>query len=175
MFELLQLISGDIEICLGPTPREIPELDTLLKAKGLHIFHQNMRGLLCNKDYLVELIDSFKKVQVFSLTETQTLVEGERSEYTYKIIEFGRDDLNLIRITNDMESLINMIASNSCDSIKYTTIVPCSITDHELIGCVKKKQFPVGITDLMTQPNLVNICPRLIEAYFIIVMTFNSF
>ena len=134
-----------------------------------------MRGLLCNKDYLVELIDSFKKVQVFSLTETQTLVEGEGSEYTYKIIEFGRDDLNLIRITNDMESLINMIASNSCDSIKYTTIVPCSITDHELIGCVKKKQFPVGITDLMTQPNLVNICPRLIEAYFIIVMTFNSF
>ena len=76
LFELLQLISGDIEICLGPTPREIPELDTLLKAKGLHIFHQDMRGLLCNKDYLVELIDSFKKVQVFSLTETQTQVEG---------------------------------------------------------------------------------------------------
>ena len=90
----------------------------------------------------MELIDSFKKVQVFSLTETQTLVEGEGSEYTYKIIEFGRDDLNLIRITNDMESLINMIASNSCDSIKYTTIVPCSITDHELIGCVKKKTIP---------------------------------
>ena len=45
-----------------------------------------------------------------------------------------------IRITNDTESLINMIASNSCDSIKYTTIDPCSITDHELIGCVKKKK-----------------------------------
>ena len=29
-----------------------------------------MRGLLGNKDYLVELIDSFKKVQVFALTET---------------------------------------------------------------------------------------------------------
>ena len=64
LFELLLLLSGDIEICSGPTSREIPELDALLKAKGLHIFQQNVRGLLCNKDYLGELFDSFKKVQV---------------------------------------------------------------------------------------------------------------
>ena len=59
---------GDTEVCPGPTPREIPELDALLEAKGLYIFHQNVKGLLSNKDYLVELIDSFKKVQVFTLT-----------------------------------------------------------------------------------------------------------
>ena len=41
-----------------------------MKAKDLHIFHQNVRGVLCNKDYVVELIDSFKKVQIFALTET---------------------------------------------------------------------------------------------------------
>ena len=70
LFEILLLLSGDIEICPGPTPREIPELDSSLKAKVLHIFHQNMRGLLCNKDYLVELIDSFKKTQTFALPET---------------------------------------------------------------------------------------------------------
>ena len=40
-----------------------------MKAKGFHIFHQNVRKVLSNKDYLVELIDSFKKVQVFVLTE----------------------------------------------------------------------------------------------------------
>ena len=70
LFELLLLLSGDIEVCSGPTTREIPELDALLKAKSLHIFHQNVRGLLNNKDYLVGLIDSFKEVQVFALTET---------------------------------------------------------------------------------------------------------
>ena len=70
LFEILLLLSGDIEICPGPTPREIPELDSSLKAKVLHIFHQNMRGLLCNKDYLVELIDSFKKTLTFALPET---------------------------------------------------------------------------------------------------------
>ena len=70
LFELLLLLSGDTEVCPGSTPREIPELDTLLKAKGLHIFIQTGRGLLSNEEYLVELIDSFKKVQSFTLTET---------------------------------------------------------------------------------------------------------
>ena len=56
LFELVLLLSGDIEICPGPTPREIPKLDALVKAKGLHIFHQNVRGLFSNQDYLVELI-----------------------------------------------------------------------------------------------------------------------
>ena len=69
LFELLLLISGDIKICPGPSPREISELDALLKAKVLHLFRQNMWGLLCNKDYLVELIDSFKKVQTFALAD----------------------------------------------------------------------------------------------------------
>ena len=58
LFELLVLLSGDIEVCPGPMPREIPELNTL-KAKGLHPFHPNVRGLLSTKDFLVELIDSF--------------------------------------------------------------------------------------------------------------------
>ena len=35
LFKLLLLPSGDIEVCPGPTPREIPELDALLKEKGL--------------------------------------------------------------------------------------------------------------------------------------------
>ena len=43
-FNPASLLSGNTEICPGPTPREIPELDALLKAKGLHIFHQNVRG-----------------------------------------------------------------------------------------------------------------------------------
>ena len=106
--ELLLLL--DIEVCPGTRSRKIPELDALMKMKGLHIFHQNLRGLLSKKDYWVELIDSFQKVQLFALTERHvnegldygTLFEipgfeivnepkhngccgGEGSEYTYKI------------------------------------------------------------------------------------------
>ena len=33
LFKLLLLLSGEIEICAGPNPREIPALDVLLKAK----------------------------------------------------------------------------------------------------------------------------------------------
>ena len=40
-----------------------------MKAKSLHIFHQNARKVLSNNNYLVDLIDSFKEVQVFVLTE----------------------------------------------------------------------------------------------------------
>ena len=40
-----------------------------MKAKSLHIFYQNVRKVLRNNNYLVDLIDSFKKVQVFVLTE----------------------------------------------------------------------------------------------------------
>ena len=45
LFELLLPLSGDIEVCPGPTRRDIPELDALLKAEGLHIFHQTVRGI----------------------------------------------------------------------------------------------------------------------------------
>ena len=42
------------------------------------------------------------------------------------------------RKTNDTESLIDIIASNNCASIKDTAVVPCGIADHKLIGCLRK-------------------------------------
>ena len=54
LFELLLLLTRNVEIFPGPTPREILDLDALLKGNGLHIFHQNVRELLSNKDYLVD-------------------------------------------------------------------------------------------------------------------------
>ena len=68
--QLLLLLSGDIELCPGPDgQRLIPELASLLKEKGMHIFHQNVRGLFSNKDYIVELMESFKKLDIFTLSE----------------------------------------------------------------------------------------------------------
>ena len=54
LLELLLLLSGDTEVCHGPRPKKIPEVDTLMKTKGLHVFNQNVRGLLSKKDYWVE-------------------------------------------------------------------------------------------------------------------------
>ena len=45
------------------------------------------------------------------------------------------------RITNDTESLIDIIASNNCASIKDTAVVPYGIADYELIGCVRKLNY----------------------------------
>ena len=37
-----------------------------------------------------------------------------------------------------MESLIDIIASNNCSSIKDITVVPCNISDNQLIECLGK-------------------------------------
>ena len=42
---ILLLLCGDIETCPGPE-RYIPELNDVLKGKGIKLFHQNVRGLL---------------------------------------------------------------------------------------------------------------------------------
>ena len=42
------------------------------------------------------------------------------------------------RITNDTQSLIDIIAVSNPAAIKDTTVVPFGIADHELIGCVRK-------------------------------------
>ena len=67
--QILLLLCGDIELCPGPE-RSIPELDRLLKQRGMHLFHQNVRGLLRNKDYVLDLLENFKTLHFLALTET---------------------------------------------------------------------------------------------------------
>lgn len=68
ILHILLLLSGDIETC--PGPRELPELSKLLDQRGMHLVHQNVRGLFSNKDYVSEIIESFEGIHVFALTET---------------------------------------------------------------------------------------------------------
>ena len=74
---LLILLCGDVESCPGPTSaqigggeRIIDELMSLLKVKGLKILHQNTRGLLSNFAYISELFQSFKGIDILTLSET---------------------------------------------------------------------------------------------------------
>ena len=69
---LLLLMCGNVEPCLGPNQntRLNQELEQLLSIKGVRIFYQNVRSLSLNFDHIVELLKSFSKMDVATLSET---------------------------------------------------------------------------------------------------------
>ena len=68
---LLIFLCGDIETCPGPLQSyRIPELDSLLQQTGMSILHQNVRGLFSNKVYIENLIENYKNIDIFTLSET---------------------------------------------------------------------------------------------------------
>ena len=56
---------------------DIPELRELLSKKGLKLLHQNIRGLLANKSAVCQILDGFKNIHIFSLSETHLFVGDE--------------------------------------------------------------------------------------------------
>ena len=69
---LILLLCGDIEIHPGPVSerRHNPELEHLTNLRGITILHQNVRGLLANHAYICEVIQSFKGINILTLSET---------------------------------------------------------------------------------------------------------
>ena len=69
---LILLLCEDIEICRGPVleSRNNPELEHLTNQRGLKILHQNVRVLFANHAHICELIQSFKGIDIFTLSET---------------------------------------------------------------------------------------------------------
>ena len=74
------------------------------------------------------------------LSKVNFLKTSDNCEFRSILQLFGFTQLirTPTRTTNDTKSWIDIIASNNCASIKNTTIVPCGIADHELIGCVRE-------------------------------------
>ena len=56
---------------------DIPELREFSSKKGLKILHQNIRGLLTNKHNICQILDSFKNLHIFSLSETYLSADNE--------------------------------------------------------------------------------------------------
>ena len=118
------------------------------KAKSFYIF------IMCRAPDLFKcLYSKFNILRVFlnllsqlSLKEcillgdfnVNLLKRTDNSQFTSTSQLFGFTQFPPNRITSDKESLIDIIASKNCDSLKDTTVVPCGITDHELIGCLRK-------------------------------------
>ena len=56
---------------------DIPELSELVSKKGLTILHQNIRGLLANKSIICQILDGFRNIHIFSVSETHLSPESE--------------------------------------------------------------------------------------------------
>ena len=73
-------MAEDISVNPGPInspSHTLPELHDLLSKKGLSILHQNIRGLLANKDNVCRVLDDFHKIQILSLSETHLSSDDE--------------------------------------------------------------------------------------------------
>ena len=69
---LLLLLSGGIELCLGPgmeCKETLTGLQDFLRVKGFSIFHHNIRGLTGQKDLIADKLFN-NKVNILSLSET---------------------------------------------------------------------------------------------------------
>ncbi|WP_215898175.1 hypothetical protein, partial [Acinetobacter baumannii] len=70
---LIILLAGDVEINPGPTCQDNTYCDVLsemLKSKGIHVCHQNMRGLFTNFNSIYEFITSTNRLDIITLSET---------------------------------------------------------------------------------------------------------
>ena len=62
--------SDDLHGGYGAESCTIPELRELLSLKGLKLLHQNIRGLLANKENLEHMLLDLKNIHILSLSET---------------------------------------------------------------------------------------------------------
>ena len=80
------------------------------------------------------------------------LVSGENREFKSILNLCGVKQLvsQPTRITEATESLIDIIASNRPINIKSTKVIPTSIRDHDMVGCVRKLNSLKFISKVIT-------------------------
>ncbi|XP_057296299.1 uncharacterized protein LOC130625264 [Hydractinia symbiolongicarpus] len=72
---VLLLLSGDVEKCPGPNATD--EIREFTNAKGMNMFHLNVRGLWANFAEISNIVINNRKIDIFSLTEIHTGDEPE--------------------------------------------------------------------------------------------------
>ena len=83
---MLLLFCGDIEsfprpIFLNDTTRNSPEMNSLLGKRGIKISHQSVQGLFSNINLVSVLLQSFRGIDVLTLSETHIESDGEHSAF----------------------------------------------------------------------------------------------
>ena len=67
---ILLLLAGDVEVLPGP---DMNPIDHFTKSNGIKIMHQNIRGLLNQKDNLEAIITEKDSFDIFTLSETHII------------------------------------------------------------------------------------------------------
>ena len=78
---------GDVQACPGPgnCTRNLQELNSLIKTRGIKISHQNARGLSGNFGHVAELLQSFPGMHILSLSETHIEARSDQEDGVYDI------------------------------------------------------------------------------------------
>ena len=82
----------------GPE-RYTPELNNVLKGKGIGIFHQNVRGLLSNSGQVAELLHSFKAIDII-LSRKDRKGGGVGAYISDRLVWERRRDIEHERVLN---------------------------------------------------------------------------
>ena len=155
---LLLLMCGDIEQFPGPP---FPELSNLSRNKGIKVLHQNIMGLF-NKIPDIQIILYEFNLHVLKLSETQinsnnyndedSLYDIPGYDFIYYLDKNKNNDIKDIFmlngykqlvtkatwITENSKTLIDKIFTNKPENISKTDTIPTSLSDHDMVGCVRK-------------------------------------
>ena len=155
---LLLLMCDDIEQFSGPP---FPELSNLSRNKGIKVLHQNIRGLF-NKIPDIQIILYQFNLHVLKLSETQinsnnyndedSLYDIPGYDFIYYLDKNKNNDIKDIFmlngykqlvtkatwITENSKTLIDKIFTNKPENISKTDTIPTSLSDHDMVGCVRK-------------------------------------
>ena len=94
LFVMIILLSGDISLNPGPGPNFSQKFDDVLRTRGLKVLHQNIRGLVCHKASLEELLcrSDLKQAHVIGISETHSNKNIRDSEIEIDGFDLFRKD-----------------------------------------------------------------------------------
>lgn len=145
---LLLLLCGDVERCPGPfnrnCSRNIPELNTLLQKRGIKVLHQNVRGLFTNMAYIADIFESFRGIDILSLSETHIDQKHDNMPLRlfdiqgYSFISRPRPDGKGGGSNSDFEDLLSRMLTKVSDESKETIFLGDMNANYLVPGDNKK-------------------------------------
>ena len=92
-----------------------------------------------------------KEVILMGDCNVNFLKARENIEFKSLLSLYGFEQLikSATRITESTSTLIDIIASNNASTIKHVNVIPTSLSDHDMVGCVRK------INHIKYQPKII--------------------
>ena len=85
---------------------------------------------------------SFKELILLGDMNVNYLVKDDQNEIKYGISSHGIEQLikqpTRFDLTQKTSKLIDIIGTNNASNISYSRVIPLSIVDHDMVGCLRK-------------------------------------